>query len=233
MEVYKRSPIDTFRKSRKIKRLISKAEDGIALQAAGESNKAKEFLKNQYQSPTTKAIFDSNAQTVKSQFDINSGYQDILNEINNSRYDLDLDSDPDETITGRSYGRGNPIEVAPYAKGFDWTAFIHEYTHNLKPLGCQHPSLEYINQQKLNSVTPEYKRSRYFDNSDEIYSRLMEFCQDANMLPDKRDYQYNEEFINTYQDLLKKHKLDRYGENVTRLLNEVAYIPSNTENNIV
>lgn len=70
------------------------------------------------------------------------------------------------------------------------------------------------------------------DRADEIYSRLMEFRQDANMLPDKRDYQYDEEFVNTYQDLLKKHKLDRYGKNITRLLNEVAYVPNNTEYNI-
>lgn len=60
----------------------------------------------------------------------------------------------------------------------------------------------------------------------------MEFRQDSNMSPDKRDYQYDEEFINTYQELLKKHKLDRYGKNITRLLNEVAYIPSNGHDNM-
>ena len=86
MATYNRNPIDIFRQGRR----ISKAQDGIALQAANESNKAKEFLKNWYQSPTTKSMFQSNAQAVQSRFDINNGYQDILNEINSKIGSLSL-----------------------------------------------------------------------------------------------------------------------------------------------
>lgn len=160
-------------------------------------------------------------------YNINEAINDIKKIIQNSTYNLDLEDNGD--INGMSYGSYNPVDIMPNSKNFDWTTFIHEYNHNISPLGYNHPDNNYITNNNLNESTYGIKQNTYLDSPSEIRSRLMEFRQENNLSPDKRDYEYDENFINTYRESLKKHKLDRYGKNITRLLNETAYVKLNNQ----
>lgn len=94
---------------------------------------------------------------------------------------------------------------------------IHERTHAMNALPQE---------RKIEQIIENKYKDKYYDNSKEIYSRLMEFRYDNNLDPNK---QITIDDLNNWKNKLKEFSLDRYDDNtLLQLFNDVAYNNNNT-----
>lgn len=109
---------------------------------------------------------------------------------------------------------------------------IHEYTHAFHPqglFGSNSPQLKLIRRNGI--INNDTKVSNYYDDSEEIYSRLMQLRFDADRyLNHKPNKVYTEDDLNSteFKFLLNKHRIDRYTpESILYFLNNIADNSSN------
>ena len=121
----------------------------------------------------------------------------------------------------KKYGQPNTISISPITK--DRSVILHELSHSTQDKYS-------IQSSKIDSILKKYvkennKYDKYYDNPDEVYSRMNQFRYDNNIKPEDiitkdqieqwRDSSIDNEFINRYST-----------NTLLDLLNSVAHTPN-------